>query len=77
MPQWEYDKIDLSSAPLKVGDLGVLNEAGADGWELIGITANNTAYLKRQLGNVPSAQEQRSSAAPTRPKTPSSRSRNT
>ena len=27
----------------------MLNAAGADGWELVGITTNNIAYLKREL----------------------------
>ena len=27
----------------------MLNTAGADGWELVGITSNNIAYLKRPI----------------------------
>ena len=49
MPQWEYSKIDLNNVPTKSSDLDSLDDAGKDGWELVGITANNFAYLKRPL----------------------------
>jgi len=49
MPQWEYSKIDLNNVPAKGSDLDALDDAGKDGWELVGITANNVAYLKRAL----------------------------
>jgi len=49
MPQWEYSKIDLNNVPAKASDLDALDDAGKDGWELVGITANNVAYLKRML----------------------------
>jgi hypothetical protein len=49
MPQWEYSKIDLNNVPAKASDLDALDDAGKDGWELVGITANNIAYLKRML----------------------------
>jgi hypothetical protein len=49
MPQWEYSKIDLNQVPAKASDLDALDDAGKDGWELVGITANNVAYLKRML----------------------------
>jgi hypothetical protein len=51
MPQWEYSKIDLNNVPAKASDLDTLDDAGKDGWELVGITANNVAYLKRVLGD--------------------------
>jgi hypothetical protein len=47
--RWEYEKIDLNSAPSKTDDLKVLNDAGRAGWELVAILANNIAYLKRPL----------------------------
>jgi hypothetical protein len=47
--QWEYEKIDLNSAPRKSDDLAVLNDAGRDGWELVAVTPSNIAYLKRPL----------------------------
>jgi hypothetical protein len=47
MPQWEYSKIDLSNLPPRTDDVDLLDDAGRDGWELVGIAANNFAYLKR------------------------------
>ena len=49
MPQWEYSKIDLNNVPVKSSELDTLDDAGKDGWELVGITANNCAYLKRPI----------------------------
>lgn len=49
MPQWEYSKIDLNNVPTKSSDLDSLDDAGKDGWELVGITANNFAYFKRPV----------------------------
>lgn len=56
MPQWEYTKIDLNQSSRRTDDIDVLNTAGGDGWELVGITTNNIAYLKRQLEDVAPAQ---------------------
>jgi hypothetical protein len=47
MPQWEYSKIDLSNLPPRTDDVDLLDDAGREGWELVGIAANNFAYLKR------------------------------
>ena len=49
MPQWEYRKIDLNDVPRRVDDIDVLIDAGKDGWELISVTTNKIAYLKRRL----------------------------
>lgn len=57
MPQWEYSKVDLSNVPARTNDVDLLDDAGRDGWELVGITANNVAYLKRPSGNVAAAAE--------------------
>jgi DNA-binding protein H-NS len=31
----------------------MLDAAGAEGWELVGITSNNIAYLKRAADDIP------------------------
>jgi hypothetical protein len=49
MPEWEYRKIDLNDPPREKSDLDVLDKAGDDGWELIVITPNSIAYLKRPI----------------------------
>ena len=49
MSEWEYRKIDLNQHRPQADELDLLNAAGADGWELVGITSNNFAYLKREL----------------------------
>jgi hypothetical protein len=48
--QWEYMTIDLTELHPNSDDAALLNEAGAKGWELVGISVKNIAYLKRQLG---------------------------
>ena len=57
MPQWEYSKIDLSNLPPRTDDVDLLDDAGKDGWELVGIAANNFAYLKRRSDNDAAAAE--------------------
>jgi hypothetical protein len=42
--EWEYRKIDLNQQHPRRDDIDILNAAGADGWELVGITSNNMAY---------------------------------
>ena len=49
MTDWEYRKINLNLHGPKGDELDLLNAAGAEGWELVGITSNNIAYLKREL----------------------------
>jgi hypothetical protein len=49
MPEWEYITVNLSDLPRKTSELDVLNDAGEKGWELIAITSNNIAYLKRPI----------------------------
>ena len=70
MPQWEYRKIDLKTVPTKIDDVDWLNDAGRDGWELVGITSTNVAYLKRQIGEpaaAPARSTRRKSATSTEP----------
>ena len=47
MTMWEYDQINLNELPRKMNALDVLNDAGAEGWELVTLTALNIAILKR------------------------------
>jgi hypothetical protein len=47
--EWEYRKIDLSYLPRKTEDIDLLCDLGKGGWELVLISANNVAYLKRQI----------------------------
>ena len=54
---WEFRQIDLNDQPPKTAEVGVLNELGEQGWELVGILDNHIAYLKRR------------SSSPTPPKT--------
>ena len=65
MPEWEYLTIDLNDLPRKTEGVDVLNDAGEDGWELVTITPNQIAYLKR-----PVAKRRARSAPTTAPATP-------
>jgi len=47
--EWVYRKIDLNQQDPRKDDLDLLNLVGEEGWELVGITSNNIAYLKRPL----------------------------
>jgi hypothetical protein len=47
--EWEYRKIDLNQQHPRGDELDLLNNAGADGWELVAILPNNIAYLKRPI----------------------------
>ena len=49
MSEWEYRKIDLNLHRPQGDELDLLNAAGAERWELVGITSNSIAYLKREL----------------------------
>ena len=52
MQEWEYTKIDLGGASAKVDDISILTRAGNEGWELVAITINNAAYLKRPVASA-------------------------
>ena len=66
MMQWEYRKIDLNNTPRMTDDVDMLIDAGKDRWELVGITTNNIAYLKRPLEDAaaPAATVRRKAATP-------------
>ena len=52
MQQREYTKIDLGGGSTKLDDIDILTRAGNEGWELVAITINNTAYLKRPVATA-------------------------
>lgn len=62
MTQWEHLKIDLSTIDPRSDDIELLNTAGHYGWELVAITANNIAYLRRPV-QVAAAQKTTTSAS--------------
>lgn len=47
MTGWNYLSIDLNNLPRKRKELDLLNDAGAEGWELVAINGLNIATLKR------------------------------
>jgi hypothetical protein len=49
MSEWEYRKVDLNVLTRTATDLDLLDKAGDEGWELVVITPNSIAYLKRQI----------------------------
>jgi hypothetical protein len=63
MTRWEYRKIDLNEVPRRVDDIEMLVDAGKDGWELVSVTTNNIAYLKRQLEDPAGAPRMRRAAS--------------
>lgn len=63
MPDWEYRKIDLNEQRPRSDELELLNAAGADGWELVSVTNNNIAYLKRPIEEVAPARTAYGNAA--------------
>jgi hypothetical protein len=74
MPAWEYRKIHLNEASARTDEIDLLNDAGKDGWEVVGITSNNIAYLKRSVEQEPKDEppppvrvttRRRSAASPT------------
>jgi hypothetical protein len=56
MDGWEYMTINLCELPLAAQASDVLNDAGKEGWELVAITSNGMAYLKRPTGTATPAQ---------------------
>jgi hypothetical protein len=66
MNEWEYSRINLNEVPRRADDIDVLNDAGKDGWELVTITTNNVAYLKRLIGEPSRVPAPRRKAATAR-----------
>ena len=67
MPRWEYRKIDLGNVPPRTDEISLLNAAGHERWELVAITSNNFAYLKRPLDNVVPTAKPRGTQPATKP----------
>ena len=66
MPRWEYRRLDLNELPRNTDAIDLLNDAGQDGWELAHVTANNIAFLKRQVDEpAPTKTSRRKSATST------------
>jgi len=70
MPEWEYSRINLNEVPRRTDDIDLLNDAGKEGWELVTITTNNIAFLKRSVGEPPRAQPARRKAVAARAQEP-------
>lgn len=46
---WEYRKIYLNAHGRRGDDIELLSDAGDAGWELVTVTPNCVAYLKRAM----------------------------
>jgi hypothetical protein len=55
MRQWEYLRLDLNEAPRRSDETAMLNTSGNDGWELVTVTGNGIAILKREIPEPPKA----------------------
>jgi len=66
VPEWEYSRINLNEVPRRTDDIDLLNDAGKEGWELVTITTNNIAFLKRQIGEPARTQPVRRKAVAAR-----------
>jgi hypothetical protein len=63
MQEWEYRTVHLSDLARGTDEIDLLNDAGEVGWELVGITNKNVAYMRREL--APTAPPTRSSPPKT------------
>ena len=63
MTRFEYLRIDLNNHHTKADEIDVLNQAGQAGWELVAVTANALAYLRRPLAE-PEAPPRRRTTKP-------------
>ena len=63
MPQWEYRKLNLNEVLRKIDDIDLLNGAGEENWELVQITPNNMAYLRRPFEPEPGSRKMKTPKA--------------
>jgi hypothetical protein len=64
--EWEYCRINLNEVPRRADDIDALNDAGKEGWELVTITTNNVAFLRRPIGEPARPQPTRRKAVTAR-----------
>jgi hypothetical protein len=57
--QWEYLRLDLNDTPRRGAEIDLLNRAGGEGWELVSVTSNGIAILKREIGQPAKAGRRR------------------
>ena len=55
MPQWEHLVVDLNTISAKSSDVALLDQLGQERWELVSITSNKMAYMKRKVDELPPA----------------------
>jgi hypothetical protein len=63
MREWEYRKLDLNDAPRRGDDIDLLNRAGSEGWELVAVSGNGVAYLKREVAGPAKPGRRKASAS--------------
>jgi hypothetical protein len=68
MANWEYSRLNLNDLPRETSELDLLNDAGEEGWELVFITSNHIAILKRSSDkqSPPAAPRRKRAGAATR-----------
>jgi hypothetical protein len=63
MRKWEYLRLDLNDTSRRAEEVDLLNRAGGEGWELVIVTSNGIALLKREIA-PPQAKRVRRRRAP-------------
>ena len=63
MAKFEYLCINLNTYPPGSDDIELLNDAGRQGWWLVCITANKSAYLIREIAEPPQRRKRREASS--------------
>jgi hypothetical protein len=63
MRQWEYLRLDLNDIPRRGDETVALNKAGDEGWELVAVTCNGVAILKREISQPAKAGRRKTAAS--------------